>query len=82
MRKPVIATDCGGNRELVSTPEVGWLIPPRDVGALRDAIGAVIAQPDRAAAVARNAREHVIGGFSKELRITRLERLYEDVLGR
>jgi glycosyltransferase involved in cell wall biosynthesis len=82
MRKPVIATDCGGNRELVSSPEVGWLIPPRDVGALRNAIGEVIAQPARAAEVARNAREHVIRGFSKELRIMRLERLYDDALRR
>jgi glycosyltransferase involved in cell wall biosynthesis len=80
MRKPVIATDCGGNRELVSSPEVGWLIPPRDVGALTRAIAEVVDQPERAAAVARNAREHVIRGFSKELRIARLEALYEEVL--
>ena len=80
MRKPVIATDCGGNRELVSSAEVGWLIPPRDVGALSSAIGAVIAQPQHASTVARNAREHVIRGFSKELRIARLEALYEEVL--
>ena len=33
MRKPVIATDCGGNRELVSSPEVGWLIPAKEVRA-------------------------------------------------
>ena len=79
MRKPVIATDCGGNRELVSSPEVGWLIAPRDVGALARAIGDVIADPERAAAVARNAREHVVRGFSKELRITKLEALYEEV---
>ena len=82
MRKPVIATDCGGNRELVSSPDVGWLIAPRDVAALTRAIGEVIDGPERAAAVARNAREHVIGGFSKELRIARLEALYEEVLRR
>ena len=82
MAKPVIATDCGGNRELVSSPEVGWLVAPRDAGALTRAIGEVIAQPDRAAAVACNAREHVIGGFSKELRITRLEALYGEVISR
>ena len=80
MRKPVIATDCGGNRELVSSPGVGWLIPPRDVAALTRAIAEVIDQPERAAAVARNAREQVINGFSKELRIARLEALYEEVL--
>ena len=30
----------------------------------------------RRARVAANAREHVVRGFSKELRITRLEELY------
>jgi glycosyltransferase involved in cell wall biosynthesis len=81
MRKPVIATDCGGNRELVSGPEVGWLVPPRDAGALARALAEVIDQRERAAAVARNAREHVARGFSKELRITRLEDLYASILG-
>jgi glycosyltransferase involved in cell wall biosynthesis len=81
MRKPVIATDCGGNRELVSSPEVGWLIAPRDVAALTRAIAEAIDGPERAAAVACNARAHVVRGFSKELRITRLEQLYEEVLG-
>jgi glycosyltransferase involved in cell wall biosynthesis len=80
MAKPVIATDCGGNRELVSSPDVGWLIAPRDVGALTRAIAEVIDKPGRAAIVGGNARAHVVAGFSKELRIARLESLYEEVL--
>lgn len=82
MRKPIVATDCGGNRELVSSSDVGWLIAPRDVGALTSAIAEVIDRPERAAEVARNARAHVERGFSKELRIARLETLYADVLRR
>jgi len=81
MQKPVIATDCGGNAELVSSRDVGWLVPARDVPALAAAIREVIQRPDRAASVARNAREHVVRGFSKELRISRLEQLYSKILG-
>jgi glycosyltransferase involved in cell wall biosynthesis len=40
----------------------------------------VIEDPPRAAAVGRAARAHVVQGFSKELRITRLETLYRDIL--
>jgi len=80
MQKPVIATDCGGNAELVSSRDVGWLIAPRDVAALAAAIDQVIGDPDRAAVVANNARTHVIRGFSKDLRISRLENLYAKVL--
>ena len=82
MRKPVIATDCGGNRELVSSPEVGWLIPPKNIGALRSAISEILGDPARRERVAANARQHVLRGFSKELRITRLEELYTDILSR
>ncbi|HSY49127.1 MAG TPA: glycosyltransferase family 4 protein [Thermoanaerobaculia bacterium] len=79
MRKPVIATDCGGNRELVSSPEVGWLIPAKEVPALALAIAEVIDDEPRRARVAANAREHVVRGFSKELRITKLEKLYGEI---
>ena len=79
MRKPVIATDCGGNRELVSSPEVGWLIPSKEVTPLARAIAEVIDDEPRRMAVAANAREHVVRGFSKELRITRLETLYREI---
>lgn len=80
MQKPVIATDCGGNAELVSSGEVGWLVPARDHEAMKNAILEVIEQRDRAATVARNAREHVVRGFSKDLRISRLEQLYRQIL--
>ena len=80
MRKPVVATNAGGNEELVSSPSVGWLIPMNDRAALTNALRAVIDDPARAAAVGRAAREHVVRGFSKELRITRLETLYGEIL--
>ena len=80
MRKPVIATAAGGNRELVSSPDVGWLVPMNDHDSLVSAILTVIEDRGRAARVAANAREHIERGFSKELRITRLEELYARVL--
>ena len=80
MQKPVIATDCGGNAELVSSRDVGWLIPKRNVNALIDAMRDVLDHRDRATTVARNARRHVVRGFSKELRISKLENLYESIL--
>lgn len=80
MEKPVIATDAGGNRELVSSPDAGWLIPMKDRIALTNALLDVIEDPSRAESVGRAAREHVVQGFSKELRITRLEELYSSIL--
>lgn len=80
MEKPVIATDAGGNRELVTSREVGWLIPMKDRAALTNALLEVIGDPDRSASIGKAARQHVVNGYSKELRITRLEQLYEEIL--
>lgn len=80
MEKPVIATNAGGNDELVSSPAVGWLIPMKDRAALTNALREVISDPARAASVGRAARQHVVQGYSKELRIDRLEELYQGIL--
>jgi glycosyltransferase involved in cell wall biosynthesis len=80
MGKPVIATNAGGNDELVSSPSVGWMIPMKERSILTGALLEVIEDPARAAAVGRAAREHVVKGFSKELRIDRLEGLYKSIL--
>ncbi|MEO6260097.1 MAG: glycosyltransferase family 4 protein [Thermoanaerobaculia bacterium] len=76
MARPVIATDCGGNGELVSSADVGWLIAAKEVAALVAAIRGVIQNPDGRRRIGESARAHVIQGFSKDLRIARLETLY------
>ncbi len=82
LEKPVVATDCGGNRELLSTPEVGWLVEPRSDAALTRALLEVIEDPARAAHVGARAREHVRDGFSRAIRIDRLEGLYREIVER
>lgn len=80
MEKPVIATDAGGNAELVSSADVGWLIPMKNRPALTSALRDVIGDPERSAQIGKAARQHVVQGFSKDLRISRLESLYAAVL--
>jgi Glycosyltransferase len=80
MARAVIATDCGGNRELVSSPEVGWLVAAKEVPPLAEAIRAVLQDRESSARVGQRARAHVMAGFSRELRITRLESLYLSIL--
>ncbi|MDQ3281779.1 MAG: glycosyltransferase family 4 protein [Acidobacteriota bacterium] len=80
MEKPVIATNAGGNGELVSSKEVGWLIPMKDRFALTNALLDVIEDPGHSLQVGKAARQHVVKGFSKELRIERLEELYSRVV--
>lgn len=41
---PVVATDVGGNREIVRDERLGLLVPPADRGALRDAVCRALAR--------------------------------------
>ncbi|TCP26013.1 hypothetical protein EV207_12047 [Scopulibacillus darangshiensis] len=43
-RLPVIATDVGGVSDMMSKPDYGWVVPPRDEDALMDAIKEAMAR--------------------------------------
>jgi starch synthase len=63
---PVVATAVGGIREVVVHDETGRLVPPADPPALAAAMRAVLAQPERAAALGRAGRRRVESRFSWE----------------
>ena len=75
-----MATDCGGNRELVIDGEVGLVVPPRDVGALADALDRLIEDPGLRLRLGKAARQRVINHFSSQQRIDKLEALYRSIL--
>jgi glycosyltransferase involved in cell wall biosynthesis len=76
MERSVIATDCGGNRELVIDGEVGLVVPPRDIDALAAALSRLINDPDLRRRLGTAGRRRVVEHFSAEKRIDRLEALY------
>jgi glycosyltransferase involved in cell wall biosynthesis len=76
MGKPVIASDVGGVKEIIRHGVDGWIIPPGDAGALRDAVRHVLRQPDERAAVCARARARIVGEFSDEHLVERTMALY------
>jgi glycosyltransferase involved in cell wall biosynthesis len=77
---PVIASAAGGNPELVVDGESGILVPPREPAAMAAAIRRLLTDPALAARLARGGRERVERGFSSEVRIDRIEALYERLI--
>jgi glycosyltransferase involved in cell wall biosynthesis len=75
MAKPVVATDCAGNSELVDA-DVGRVVPPRDVEALTAALAELLASDHLRVRLGRAGRRRVEAGFSTERRVVRLEGLY------
>jgi glycosyltransferase involved in cell wall biosynthesis len=73
---PVVATNIGGIPEAVADGVTGLLVPPRDAGALSQAIGALLADPERAARLGQAGRQRVVERFSNEQMVRRTERFY------
>jgi glycosyltransferase involved in cell wall biosynthesis len=79
LRKPVIATDAGGNPELVVAGESGLLVPVKDPAAAAEAIVRVARNAEEVKRLAENARRRVEQGFSSEVRLDRIESLYSEL---
>ena len=55
---PVVTTDVGGNREVVSQPELGKIVPFGDPGALSQALSDALAQPWDRSVIRRYAEQN------------------------
>ena len=77
---PVVATDVGGNREVV-TKGGGVLVPPHDPAALADAILGVMEDTDRGA-MGKAARATVETWYSIDRMAAAWEDRYRQILGR
>jgi sugar transferase (PEP-CTERM/EpsH1 system associated) len=78
---PVIASNTGGNPELIEDGKTGALVTPGDRQALADAIAAYVADPDRRIRHGRAARERVLSLFSIRTMVSAYELLYMRALG-
>ncbi len=76
MERAVVATDCAGNRELVTGGETGLLVPQKDVAALAGALERLLGDGGLRRRLGRAARRRVVEGFSTKARVDHLEALY------
>lgn len=67
MGKPVITTDMPGCRETVRDGVNGFLIPPRDEAALREAMERFLADPGIAMAMGASSRQLALDNFRREV---------------
>ncbi len=78
--KPVVATNVGGNRELVRHGETGFLVPRGNPEALAEAIIALLQDPEAALAMGQRAKERVVTQFGLERMVHEYQSLYEETL--
>jgi len=78
---PIVATDVGGNREIVLEGTTGFLVPPGNPEALALAMVHLMSLPEeKRLAMGRKARELVVERFSLEKVVDLWEALYEKLL--
>jgi glycosyltransferase involved in cell wall biosynthesis len=78
---PSVATAVGGIPEVVVSGSSGVLVPPGDAGALAEAVGSLIRDPGRRAALGAAARLRARELFSADAIVGRYEQLYRRVRG-
>ncbi len=80
--RAVIATDVGANAKLLDNGNCGLLVPPNNPTALVEALGALLANPLRAAGYGAAARRRVDAEFSRAAMRKRFEAYYAELTGR
>lgn len=81
MGVPVVATDIRGCRQVVDPGVTGLLVPVRDAVALADAVGALVDDPARRAAMGAAATAKAARDFDEQHQIATTLAVYQALLG-
>jgi len=79
---PVVASDAGGNPDLITTGDTGVLVTPLDPRAWAQALARVLDEAEFAARIARRGRELVRREFALERTAERTKAVYREALDR
>jgi len=78
--RPVVVTDVGGAREVVSEGETGHLVPSGNDEAMAERLISLLHDPERARVMGNKGKRVVKAKFSCEAQLTRTEDLYKRLL--
>jgi glycosyltransferase involved in cell wall biosynthesis len=78
--KPVVATDAGGNRELIEHGVTGYVVPLGDADAVAGHVTALLSDRELAAAMGERGRRRAESLFSVDRMVAETVALYEDTL--
>jgi glycosyltransferase involved in cell wall biosynthesis len=77
--KPVVATDVGGNKELVAQGKTGWLVQREDPDALAQALGQVVEDARMRSVLGGAGQREALTRFTLDQQVRAFNRLLWDV---
>ena len=77
---PVLATDVGGNPELVADGETGWLVPSESPEAMSAAMAKSLTAPQQSRAYGTGGRRRIEAKFSLDAMVEQYAGLYDQLL--
>jgi glycosyltransferase involved in cell wall biosynthesis len=80
--RPIVSTDVGGVREVITDGVEGLIVPPRDQDALTEAIRFMLRNPDRASEMAHRGQQTIGQRFDIRQVTERLTQIYERLAAR
>lgn len=80
--KPVVATKVGAIPKVIQHGENGFLVEPKDVDGLRNALASLLADPELCRRIGAKAHEWVSRNYTSEAMAVKYRQLYDVVLGR
>jgi len=76
---PAVATDCGGNRELIESAGAGLIVPRDDGCAFAEALATLLKDPVEAAEMGKRGRAGVLARYGVDTAMQQITSLYRDV---
>jgi len=79
--KPVIACQGEGPEDFVRNGRTGFLVKPRDLESLVEAMDFLLSHPEEAEAIGEQARQEILNNYTWEKNAERTVQVYREVLG-
>ena len=79
---PVIATNVGGNPELVKDGETGLLVPPSNPEKMATALYGLISDPEKRQQQGEKAYQSVLENFSIQVMVNKYTDVYDSIIAK